>query len=122
MSPVVTYRLFQRASPFPAKEPYSGRISGCLKTGTPWLSAISTVRSVELESISTLFGEKISANVNEVAIQRWEVAPNVYRFTLGEALTPGEYALAEVLEGGLNYFVWDFGVGGTEDSSKGKKK
>jgi hypothetical protein len=66
----------------------------------------------ELESISTLFGEKMSTNMNEVMIQRWEVAPNVYRFTLGEALTPGEYVVAEVLSGGLNYFVWDFGVDG----------
>jgi hypothetical protein len=66
----------------------------------------------ELESISTLFGQKMSTNLEEVAIQRWEVAPNVYRFTLGEALTPGEYVVAEVLPGGLNYFVWDFGVDG----------
>ncbi len=72
----------------------------------------------ELESIKTLFGEKIGADVNEVAIQRWEVAPNVYRFTLGEALTPGEYVLAEVLPDGLNYFVWDFGVDGTGSSGK----
>ena len=76
----------------------------------------------ELESVSTLFGQKMSQNIDEVAIQRWEVAPNVYRFTLGEALTPGEYAIAEVLEGGLNYFVWDFGVDGTEDARKNKKK
>jgi hypothetical protein len=75
----------------------------------------------ELESISTLFGQKISTNINEVAIQRWEVAPNVYRFTLGEALTPGEYVIAEVLEGGLNYFVWDFGVDGN-GASEAKKK
>jgi hypothetical protein len=73
----------------------------------------------ELESIKTLFGEKIGADVNEVAIQRWEVAPNVYRFTLGEALTPGEYVVAEVLPDGLNYFVWDFGV--DEVASSGKK-
>jgi hypothetical protein len=76
----------------------------------------------ELESIKTLFGEKIDANINEVAIQRWEVAPNVYRYTLGEALKPGEYVIAEVLPDGLNYFVWDFGVDGTEDSGKSKKK
>jgi hypothetical protein len=76
----------------------------------------------ELESIKTLFGEKIGVDRNEVAIQRWEVAPNVYRFTLGEALTPGEYAVAEVLDGGLNYFVWDFGLDGAEDSGKSKKK
>jgi hypothetical protein len=77
----------------------------------------------ELESIKTLFGERIGEDVNEVAIQRWEVAPNVYRFTLGEALTPGEYVLAEVLPDGLNYFVWDFGLdaAGSAGDTKAKK-
>jgi hypothetical protein len=70
----------------------------------------------ELESIKTLFGEEISKNWNEVSVQRWEIAPSVYRFTLGEALTPGEYVLAEVLPDGLNYFVWDFGVDGISKS------
>jgi hypothetical protein len=77
----------------------------------------------ELASIKTLFGERIGEDVNEVAIQRWEVAPNVYRFTLGEQLTPGEYVLAEILPDGLNYFVWDFGLdaAGAAGDTKGKK-
>jgi hypothetical protein len=40
------------------------------------------------------------------------VAATVYRFTLGEPLPPGEYALAEILPDGMNLFVWDFGVDG----------
>jgi hypothetical protein len=44
----------------------------------------------------------------------------VYRFTLSEALTPGEYVLAEVLDGGLNYYVWDFGLDGSPNQTKGK--
>lgn len=72
----------------------------------------------QLESIKTLFGEKIGATADEVLLQRWVVAPNVYRFTLGQTLTPGEYVLAEVLPGGLNYFVWDFGLDGEEDTGK----
>lgn len=76
----------------------------------------------QLESISTLFGEQMNANRNEVMLQRWEVAQGLYRFTLGEALTPGEYAIAEVLPDGLNYYVWDFGLDGAEDSGKSKKK
>jgi hypothetical protein len=76
----------------------------------------------ELESISTLFGETMTTNMEEIAIQRWEVAPNVYRFTLGEALTPGEYAVAEVLPGGLNYFVWDFGVDASNAAGTKTKK
>jgi hypothetical protein len=66
--------------------------------------------SRQLESINTLFGQAVSQNINEIAMQRWEVAPNVYRFTLSQPLPPGEYVLAEVLEEGLNLYVWDFGL------------
>ena len=63
-----------------------------------------------LESISSLFGQKMSEDVQEIAIQRWEVAPDIYRFTLSAPLPPGEYVLAEVLSDGINMYVWDFGV------------
>ena len=46
----------------------------------------------------------------------------MYRFTLGEQLTPGEYVLAEVLPDGLNYFVWDFGVDGEAGAETKAKK
>jgi hypothetical protein len=72
----------------------------------------------QLESVNTLFGEPVSKNRDEVSVQRWEVAPSVYRFTLSGELTPGEYVIAEVLEDGLNYFVWDFGVDGSTSKSK----
>jgi hypothetical protein len=64
----------------------------------------------QLATIRSLFGQEISEDRNVISIQRWEVAPTVYRFTLGEQLPPGEYALAEILPDGLNVFVWDFGV------------
>ena len=64
----------------------------------------------QLESISTMFGEQVSKKRNSVSIQRWEVAPNVYRFTLSEPLPPGEYILAQIAEEGLDVFVWEFGV------------
>jgi hypothetical protein len=44
------------------------------------------------------------------------VAATVYRFTLGEPLPPGEYALAEILPDGMNLYVWDFGVDGPQVS------
>lgn len=73
----------------------------------------------QLESIKTLFGEKIGENANVISIQRWEVAANVYRFTLSQPLTPGEYVLAEVLADGLNLYVWDFGMdAGPEKNGK----
>jgi hypothetical protein len=70
----------------------------------------------QLESINTLFGQAVSENMNEISMQRWEVAPNVYRFTLSQSLPPGEYVLAEVLDEGFNLYVWDFGV----DAAVGK--
>jgi hypothetical protein len=70
-----------------------------------------------LESIRSLFGEKVSQDRATVSVQRWEVARTVYRFTLSEPLQPGEYALAEMLPDGMNVFVWDFGVDGGASTS-----
>ena len=63
-----------------------------------------------LESIRSLFGQQTGIERSTIAIQRWELAATVYRFTLGEPLPPGEYALAEILPDGMNLYVWDFGV------------
>jgi hypothetical protein len=65
-----------------------------------------------LESIRNLFGQELGTERNTLSLQRWEVAATVFRFTLGEPLPPGEYALAEILPDGMNLFVWDFGVDG----------
>src|SRR5258708_3863557 len=63
-----------------------------------------------LESIRSLFGQQLEEKRNTISIQRWEIAPTVFRFTVSEPLPPGEYALAEILPDGMNLFVWDFGV------------
>lgn len=73
-----------------------------------------------LESITSLFGQDMGSKKSALSIQRWEVAPSVYRFTLSEPLPPGEYVLAQVAEEGLDFFVWDFGVDG-ETAAPAKK-
>jgi hypothetical protein len=75
----------------------------------------------QLETIRSLFGQELSQERKSVGVTRWDVAPNVFRFTLSEPLLPGEYALAEILPDGMNLYVWDFGVdGGAGDKTTGK--
>jgi hypothetical protein len=64
----------------------------------------------EIESIRSMFGQQVSEDRNVIGIQRWDVAQNLFRFTLGEALPAGEYAFAQILPDGINLYVWDFGV------------
>jgi hypothetical protein len=98
--------------------PDPDRTSPIIKSSRPGESGpeVELVRAMvkgdkrQLESIKNLFGEQLETKRTTIALERWEVAPTVYRFTLGEALPPGEYALAEILPDGMNLFVWDFGV------------
>jgi hypothetical protein len=71
-----------------------------------------------LESIRSMFGHELGTERSTMSLQRWEVAATVFRFTLGEPLPPGEYALTEILPDGMNLFVWDFGVDGQPAPAK----
>jgi hypothetical protein len=71
-----------------------------------------------IESVRSFMGEEVGRENKTISIQQWEVAKRVYRYTLSEPLPPGEYALAELLPGGLNLFVWDFGVDGKNEVKK----
>jgi hypothetical protein len=78
----------------------------------------------QLESIKSLFGQQMEEKRNTISLERWEIAPTVFRFTLSQPLLPGEYALAEILPDGMNLFVWDFGVdppAGTKTGTPAKR-
>jgi hypothetical protein len=115
-----TVRLTSSVPEFYLREPPPDpdHDSSVLRTGRQGMSGpdVALVRAKVkgsnrlLESIRSQFGQQISQDRDEIAIQRWEVAPDIYRFTLSAPLPPGEYALAEILQDGLNLYVWDFGV------------
>jgi hypothetical protein len=117
----ITPEFFLREPPFDPEVPSQIQRSSRPGESGPEVELIRVKvgrNSREIESIGTLFGEEMSVNKNSISIQQWEVAKNVYRFTLSEQLTPGEYVLAEMLPDGLNLFVWDFGVDAAVPAAK----
>ena len=72
----------------------------------------------DLENLDELFKEQAATGKTSIPIQRWEIAHGVYRFTLGASLEPGEYAMAEIVQGGAtSLYFWDFGVDGNSAPS-----
>jgi hypothetical protein len=75
-----------------------------------------------IENIDTLFKEE-TAKAETLPMQRWLIARGVYRFTLGQPLPPGEYALAEIVQTeGISVYVWDFGVDASGAAKPAKPK
>lgn len=74
-----------------------------------------------IENIDTYFGEQQHKG-KTISLQEWRVADGLYRFTLGQALTPGEYALAQFSpKQGLDLLLWDFGVDAPQKERKKQK-
>ncbi|MGH9736805.1 MAG: hypothetical protein ACRD8A_19720 [Candidatus Acidiferrales bacterium] len=68
----------------------------------------------KIARLDTLFKMQ-NATTHPLLMQRWQLAKDVFRFTLGQTLTPGEYALVQVIPGAtdldqLSINVWDFGA------------
>jgi hypothetical protein len=65
----------------------------------------------DLENLDQLFKQEAATGRVALPIQRWQIAQGVYRFTLGQDVEPGEYAIAEIVQGGeTSLYFWDFGV------------
>ena len=69
-------------------------------------------KSRQIEFLSTLASGEQANERKLVSIERWRLAPGVFRLTLSQTLEPGEYVIAERLPEGLSVYVWDFGVDG----------
>ena len=75
----------------------------------------------EIGAVNTDFAGQSSTKANTIALERWEAARGVYRFTLGQNLEAGEYAFVEFVPGeGMNLYVWDFGIDPASSTSPKK--
>ncbi len=77
--------------------------------------------SRHVENLDQIFGEEKEKR-DSVPIQSWDIARGVYRFTLGQELASGEYAIAEMVKDeGASLYVWDFGVDRSDAPSPTKQ-
>jgi hypothetical protein len=64
-----------------------------------------------LEVISTNLAGQQTYKHSEVSLLQWDAARGLYRFTVDQALAPGEYAVLETTTSeGQSTYVWTFGV------------
>lgn len=66
--------------------------------------------SREIEHLDEIFGEH-QLSGKTIALQPWEIAEGVYRYTPTDEMPPGEYALVQVVTSEpVTIVVWDFGI------------
>jgi len=87
-----------------------------LRSATPGEPEIDLVRAKvkgnerEVEDVDELMGETAEKR-KEIALQRWQLAPNVYRYTMAKPLEPGEYVLVQNIPNDqYSIYLWDFGI------------
>ncbi len=71
----------------------------------------------ELITVTTNVVGENSYKANEFSLREWDAARSVYRYTLDQSLTAGEYAFIETTKDGPALEVWDFGLEGTASGS-----
>ncbi len=87
-----------------------------LRSAAPGQPEIDLVRAKvkgnerEVEDVDELMGETAEKR-KEIALQRWQLAPNVYRYTVAKPLEPGEYVLVQSIPNDqYSIYLWDFGI------------
>jgi hypothetical protein len=64
----------------------------------------------QVENVDELMGET-AASRKTVALQRWKLAENVYRYTVATPLAPGEYVLVQSIPTDeKSIYLWDFEI------------
>jgi len=73
-----------------------------------------------LEAITTNIAGQQKFKNREVSLLQWDAARGLYRFTVEQALDPGEYAIIETTTAeGQSIYVWTFGVDVTGNPKAG---
>jgi hypothetical protein len=76
----------------------------------------------EIVNIDDIFKQQ-TASAKMLSIQRWQLAPGVYRFTISQTLEPGEYAIAEIVQNEqMSIYVWDFGIDAADGTAAQKSR
>lgn len=64
----------------------------------------------EVEDVDELMDETAEKR-KDVALQRWHIAENVYRYTIAKPLDPGEYVLVQNIPNDqYSIYLWDFAI------------